>query len=100
MRKSIYQLARASRQIPRIIARNAKRLASKKGMTENDTKRCFAAIHAASFAKGVLEETLKSRRIGLPPLRSTTPGSRKPYGPTKWGRYGETWGKPSLAAAA
>jgi hypothetical protein len=72
MKKTVYQLAKLSRRLPRLVSRLSLRL-QKKGLPQPEVQRTMARIVGCHQALELLKQECKNRRIGLPGLRDTRP---------------------------
>jgi hypothetical protein len=68
--KTVYQLAKLSRRIPRVISRYTYKL-MKPGLTEKQVKEYQLRVFMAGQANQLLKREMVKRRIGLPAIRNT-----------------------------
>jgi hypothetical protein len=80
--KTIYQLAKLSRRLPRLITKTTKKLVSGKShgekLSDKQLANCRSVIAGAHMANDLLKQEVKARRIGEAPFRDATPHKKRP----------------------
>lgn len=76
--KTIQQLAKLARRIPRVVSRNMKKLTDGRRLTPAAANLCRAKIAGAHIAQKLLVDELVRRNVGGKPFRDATPHKLRP----------------------